>query len=284
MGNRVMGLSLLAGVVMLAPAFGADDKSTGSKNDKNAHVDASTLPSGSYTGKMLTVPDDDGKFTAAVDFTHTSPKDPKHPEAYAQAMQAVEREQEKVAKLEADLANAKNAKEQARRAAQVEKATADLQRLTQKAAADIKTVTEQKTVDFQLNRDVKVRVMTLPSVFDGDGKIKTYTDDEKTALKGTDKQLPGYEAKLTNVKVGDAVRLVLVRATQTKTTDTISTNAAKTSDSKSTESGSGSSDTARDKTSDKGKSGADKKSFVTEIVILNDDKSDKDKSSPSKKP
>jgi hypothetical protein len=283
MGNRVMGLSLLAGVVMLAPAFGADDKSTGSKNDKNAHVDASTLAGGSYTGKMLTAPDDDGKFTATVDFTHTSPKDPKHPEAYAQAMQAVEREQEKVAKLEADLANAKNAKEQTRRAAQVEKATADLQRLMQKAAADIKTVTEQKTVDFQINREVKVRVMTLPPVFDGDGKIKPYTDDEKTALKGTDKQLPGYEAKLTDVKVGDVVRLVLVR-TQTKTTDTTTTSTATTSDSKSTESSSGSSDTAKDKTPDKSKSGADKKSFVTEIVILNDDKSDKDKNSPSKKP
>ncbi len=278
MGNRVLRLSLLAGVVMLAPAIAADDKSTASKNDKNVHIDASTLPGGAYTGKMVTVPGQDGKFTATVDFTHTAPKDPKRPEAYTQAMQAVEREQEKLAKLEADLANAKNAKEQARRATQVEKAQGDLQRLMQKAAADIKTVTEQKTVDFQMNPDVKVRVMTLPPVFDGDGNIKPYADEEKTALKGTDKHLPGYQAKLTDVKVGDAVRLVLVRTPLTKTADS-GTNSVKTADSKSADS---SSDAAKDKTSDKSKSNADTQSFVTEIVILNDDKSDKN--SPSKKP
>jgi hypothetical protein len=196
-------------------------------------------------------------------------------------MQAVEREQEKLAKLEADLANAKSAKEQARRAAQVEKASADLQRLMQKAAADIKTVTEQKTVDFQINRDVKVRVMTLPAVYDGDGNIKPYTDDEKAALKGTDKQLPGYQSKLSDVKVGDTVRIVLVRTPQTKTVDASGTNSVKTTDSKSADS---SSDAAKDKTSDKTKSNADSPSFVTEIVILNDDKSNKDKNSPSKKP
>ena len=56
--------------------------------------------------------------------------------------------------------------------------------------------TEHKTVDFQLSRDAKVRVMALPVRFDDEGKIKAYTEEEKKCFRATIPKLPGYEAIL----------------------------------------------------------------------------------------
>jgi hypothetical protein len=221
---------------------------------------------------MLNVPDQDGFFSAQVDVTHYEPRDPKHPEAYTKAMQAVVHDEERVAVLEHEYAAAKKPQEQARKLKQLETAEAQLKRQMEKAANDIKAVTEHKTVDFQLSRDATVRVMALPTRFDDEGKIKVYTDDEKKALIGDNPKLPGYEAKLSDVKVNDVVRIRLWRPLKDKTTDPTSESEKDSKDAK---------DKAKETTP------APKKSQVTEIVILNDDKADKDKDkskdSPGKK-
>jgi hypothetical protein len=266
MGNRFLGSTLLVAFVLLAPALAADDKKPAGKDDKTKPLDADTLPIGAYTGKMLDVVDQDGNFTAQVDITHYEPKDPKHPDAYAKAMQLVTREQERIARLEHDVATAKKPQEQANKLKQLENAMGLLEKHMEKAAQDIKTVTEHKTVDFQIARDAKLRIMVLPARFDDEGKIKTYTDEEKKALKGDNPSLPGYEAKLSDLKANDVVRIRLWRPLKEKSTDSASDS---DKDSKATTPG-------------------QKKSVVTEIVILSDDKSDmekdKGKNSPSKKP
>jgi hypothetical protein len=269
MGKRFL---VLFAVLLLVPALAADDKKPATKDDKAKHVDSDTLPNAAYTGKMLAVPDQDGFFSALVDVTHFEPKDPKHPETYTKAMQAVVHDQERLALLEHQYAAAKKPQEQVRKLKQLENAQVQLERQMEKAANDIKMVTEHKTVDFQLSRDVKVRVMALPVRFDDEGKIKAYTEDEKKALKGDNPMLPGYEAKLSDVKVNDVVRVRLWRPLKDKTTDPASDSDKDSKDAK-----------------DKGKetTPAAKKSQVTEIVILNDDKADKDKEkskdSPGKK-
>jgi hypothetical protein len=267
MGKLHLGSGLLLGLLLLSPGLAADEKKPAAKDDKTKHVDSDTLPNGSYTGKMLDMVDQDGNFTAQVDITHYEPKDPKHPEAHAKAMQAVTRDQERVAQLEHEYATAKKPQEQAKKLKQLENAQTQLERQIEKAAQDIKKVIEQKTVDFQLSRDVKVRVMALPPRFDDDGKIKPYTDEEKKALKGENANLPGYEAKLSDLNAKDVVRIRLWHPMKEKAADTTS-------------------DAEKDKPKDA--TPGQKKSQVTEIVILNDDKADKDKDkgkdSPGKKP
>jgi predicted outer membrane protein len=262
MGSHVLRTGLLVGLALLVPFAAADDKKPAGKDDKTKPVSADTLSNGAYTGKILQLPDDDGKFTAQVDITHYEPKDPKHADAYAKAMQQVIREQERVAQLEHEYATAKKPQEQARKFKQLENAQAELDRRMEKAAQDIKVVTEHKTVDFQLSRDAKVRIMVLPTRFDDDGKIKAYTDEEKKALKGDNPSLAGYEAKLGDLKANDAVRIRLWRPIKEKSTDTPS-----------------------DSEKDGKATNATSKAVVTEIAILNDDKTDKDKAkdSPSKK-
>ncbi len=264
MAMRILGLLLVG--VLLTPAFAADDKKPTGKDDKAKHIDSDTLPSASYTGKLLDVPDKGGTFAAQVDFSHYAPRDPKKPNLGVQDMERLTREQTKVADLQTEVANAKTAKEQQHKTKELEKAMAELQKLTDKVNQDYKLVTEHKNVDFLLSRDATVRVMLLPPRFDDDGKVKPYSDDEKKDLRGKDSQLPGYEAKLSDLKIGDQVRIRLWRKPETKPAD----NAAPT---KSTSEDSGS-----DKTP------AEKKSQVTLIVILNDNLADKDKDTTKDKP
>jgi hypothetical protein len=263
MRSRVLCASLLLALGILAPFATADDKKSPGTDDKTKHVDADTLPNGSYTGKLLQVPDDNGKFSAQVEVTRYEPKDPKHPEAYAKAMERVTHDQEHIAKLELELAKAKKPQDQANKLKQIETAQGQLERHMEQAAQDVKVVKEHKTVDFQLSRDAKVRIMTLPARFDDEGKIKPYTEEERKALKGDNPKLPGYEAKLTDLKANDPVRLRFWHPVKDKTTDS-----------------------ATDSDKDSKTTSATQKGVVTEIVILNDDKSDKDKAkdSPSKKP
>ncbi len=262
MGTRNLGFGLLLAGLLWTPAFAADDKKTGGKDDTTKHVDADTIPVGAYTGKLQDVPGKDGTFTVQIDASHLEPKSANYAGKTNQEMQNVARDQAHVAQLEAELARAKTAKESQRISRDIDKALAQLQKqlaLAQKTAQDLKVVTVQKTVDFQSADELKVRIMTLPVVYDDEGKIKAYTDEEKKTLKGKDTQLPGYEAKRADLKTGDVIRLTLGRKAPPK----------KTEGDKDT------SDTAKD-------TGA-KKTQVTIVVILNEDKADKDKDSTPKK-
>jgi len=257
MSHRFVGLALLLGLVLVLPAF-ADDSSTKkpAKDDKTKHIDSDVLTPGAYTGKLLSVPDNNAGVSVQIDAMHVEPKSKKG----GQAATAIAKEEAKVAQLEAELASPKSAKDYASKTKQLESALSQLQRAMAKAAADTKTVTEQKTVDFQLASDVKVRRINLPPRFDDQGVVKPYTDEEKKALQGSDTKLPGYEAKLSDLQVGDLLRITMGRKPTPKTTDS-----------------------AQESDANKDKTPVEKKTEVTIVVILNDNDANKDKDQPKDK-
>jgi hypothetical protein len=259
MVTRCLGFTLLLAFGLVAPALVADDKKPAGKDDKTKHVDADTLPPGPYTGTLVDVPDKSTNFTVRLDLSHLEPKNANG----NQASQTAAREQARIAQLEAELARAKNPQEAQRKAQQIEAALGQLQQQMQKMTQDAKVVNDRKIVDCQAADDLKVRVMVLPARFDDEGNIKPYTDDEKKALKGKDTTLAGYEANLSDLKSGDLVRIRLVRKTPPKKDG----DKDKPADNK-----------------DQDKDLGEKKSQVTVIVIMNDEKSEKDKNPPTKKP
>src|SRR6516164_7652528 len=56
-----------------------------------------------------------------------------------------------------------------------------------------------------------MRPLNLPKVFDDDGKVKKYTDAELKEKKGKKANLPGYEAKVEDLRVGQTVKVKLIR-------------------------------------------------------------------------
>ncbi len=64
--------------------------------------------------------------------------------------------------------------------------------------------------------------MALPNAFDDKGQLRKYTTEELKALKGKNTKLPGYEAKLEDLKAGMLVKLVHApnkSATSSRTAD-----------------------------------------------------------------
>src|SRR5205085_1910911 len=78
-----------------------------------------------------------------------------------------------------------------------------------KASGAVKVVKEHKDVDFRAADGVKVRTQNPPPRLDDKGNPKPYTKDELAALKGKDKDLPGYEAASDALKTGEQVKVTL---------------------------------------------------------------------------
>jgi hypothetical protein len=77
------------------------------------------------------------------------------------------------------------------------------------ANSPFKIVTDKKTVEFHVGDEVMVRMLNLPLEYDDKGKPKKYTMEEVKKLKGPNASLPGYEAKLEDLKTGEPVLVVL---------------------------------------------------------------------------
>ena len=239
MQSRSLGTALLCGCLLAFPALAAD------KPDASKDADGGKMTPGDYTGKLTTAPGSDGTFTVNVESDHFKP-DPKE-------AQQVARDEQKLAQLQTDLANARNAKEYNQRLQRLNDELARLQALALKPGG--KVVKEYKEVDFTAGADVKVRALNLPTKFDDKGNPVEYTKKELKELKGKDTDLPGYESTLDALKVGDTVRVTLVHPKPAKK----DADADKTKDA--------------DKTDDKDAEAA-KPNVVTVIVILAEDDGD----------
>jgi hypothetical protein len=77
-----------------------------------------------------------------------------------------------------------------------------------------------KEYDLETKEKVVVRKMFLPFEYDDEGKVKTYTEKEKTALRGDDKSKPGYESKLEEIAKGMQAKLSLTPPPKKKKDDT----------------------------------------------------------------
>lgn len=71
------------------------------------------------------------------------------------------------------------------------------------------TITNTKDFDLEIQENCVFRRLELPFEYDDTGNVKTYTKEEKEALKGDDKKKPGYTAKFDDLTVGQQVKLYL---------------------------------------------------------------------------
>ncbi len=84
---------------------------------------------------------------------------------------------------------------------------------------NFKIVTERKDFELPLAEKVIYRKLVLPVQFDETGNLKAFTKEEKEALRGTDKSLPGYKASPEEFTSGAIVTLKLVPPSKTKNAD-----------------------------------------------------------------
>jgi len=221
-----MAAFLLAALAVLpaAPAFGQKkDKA----NDTNVpSVDADTLTPGDYTGKLQGLPDTDGNFVVRIDFQRLQ-LDQKALDKALKAggkenkqLNKLAAENQHIAQLQLEVLNARTAKDLAHKQQQLNQAVMKFeQTLVQLQNTALspqnnpnlyKTVTDTKDVTFHSTPDLKVRTANLPEVFDEKGNVKKYTKEELDALKGKDKNLPGYESSADKLQVGQTARATLI--------------------------------------------------------------------------
>jgi hypothetical protein len=214
-----MAAICVVGALVSSPASAADKKPA---DDPKKDVDADKLAPGEFTGKLIAAPGSDGSFTLEVHYDHVELKDPNAlARVENQQMQQAAKQQQELAKLQSQLATARNPGEYLRRMQQM---TNEINKLQAQAIQQgfkaqnnpFKNVTEKKDVDFHTADGVKVRALTLPVRFDDKGEIKKYTDDEKKQMKGKDASLPGYEAKLEDLKAGQVIKVTLARHKEEK--------------------------------------------------------------------
>jgi hypothetical protein len=221
MRRRFVGAAL---VLALALPAAADDK----KPDASKDVNADALTPGEITGKLVSVPGSDGAFTLEVQYQRLELKDPnalgRAENSENREVQQLVRVQRDIERIQADLARSRNPRDYAHHLRDLENAMARFQ--TQAAQQGLrpqdnpyKAVADKKDVDFHTADNVKVRTADLPVKFDDKGDIKKYTVAELTELKGKDKDLPGYEAKVDDLKVGQTVKVTLARRKPEKKDD-----------------------------------------------------------------
>jgi hypothetical protein len=211
MRRRFVGAALASALALALPAAAADDKKADPKKD----VSADQLAPGEFTGKLTSVPGADGAFTVEVQYEHIELKDPnKVVRTENKEVQQALREQQDIAKLQSELANSRNPREYAHRLQNLQNAVnrfqaQAIQQGLKPQDNPFKTVADKKDIDFHAADGVKVRTENLPTKFDEKGDPKKYTSDELKELKGKDKDLPGYQAALTDLKAGQVVTVTL---------------------------------------------------------------------------
>jgi hypothetical protein len=175
-------------------------------------VDGDKLPAGQFTGKLVSTPGTDGSFTVNVETDRVELKQGAA-RTENRDVQQLMRDQQRVEQTQSEIARARNPSEYRRLMNQL---VGEMQRLQVQAArlqrqegGDYTVKKDHKNIDFHTADDVKVRIMSPPVQFDDKGNPKQYTKEELDALKGKDKDLPGYESTIDSLKVGDTVQVTL---------------------------------------------------------------------------
>lgn len=195
---RIMVLGLLAGVLALGDAFA--QKPNPGKGP--VAVDASkALPSGTFVGKLVSLPDSDRMFeiSATVPQIVPNPNARPNPNIVRQ-----------IAAIQRDQVNVVRSRNKVQALMQLQRAILQLEVMVAQAEANAYRVIQIPVkVDFQASEDLQVRVLQPPAAFDDKGNIKKYTAAELKELKGKNPNLPGYEASNDALKVGQMVRVTL---------------------------------------------------------------------------
>jgi hypothetical protein len=252
MRRSFWGIGLLLGLFGMAAVEAAPAPKTQTGQNQPS-VDGDKLPPGDFVGTLVSVPDDDRMFTLKVTYPEVRLKPGAKPPNFSsleartmnQVLQDLNRAQQAprggggynrrnaasvMMHQQQQYMQSQQRMSQAMARAQ-QKELQLLQRELQAIQNLYQVVQTTREVDLQADVVVKVRIKDLPEEFDEKGNVKKYTVQEKAALKGKDKNLPGYESSPDALKVGQTVQVTLrtyKKPTPKKTT--ISTSKTKDAD------------------------------------------------------
>jgi hypothetical protein len=196
MPERFFGPATLLTMLLLLPAAeGQDSKSKSS--DQSTSIDASTLKAGEYIGRLLAAPGSDRQFTLRID--HYEAKDS------AAAEKATNQ-------LNAKVQRARQLEQQVAANPTLQQVNALKQlyneiRKEQNQLLDLYNVT--KDIEFHAADDILVRFLKPPVVYDDKGERKTFNSAQLTAMRGFDLNVPGFEAKLSDLQANQIVQVSL---------------------------------------------------------------------------
>lgn len=207
-GSRwtLLGLPLL----FLLPALAADKKDEkpvpASQQDYNQ-----LIQQGHIAGKLVKVDPKRKTLTVEVEYEHLQANNNKGGNN-AQLQQQVQQQQQ-ILREQAQIMQVRDPVQRMRRLQQL---VARIQRQQIQAANNqnnqqnaFKVVTSKKDFELEANEDVKVRILTLPEVFDDKGNVKKYKPEELKELKGPNASLPGYISDFDKLEVGQIVKVHL---------------------------------------------------------------------------
>jgi hypothetical protein len=203
MGKRCLDIALCLLAFGLAATAEADSQTP----QTPPILDSDKLAPGVFTGTVVSTPNADRMFTVEVAYQKIQLKTGQN---LGQANANLQREYNRILQLQNQLMQPGRRNNPAGTMQQLQQAILQFQVQLARAEANLFQVTPAKQkVDFQAEENVKVRLKKLPEDFDDKGNIKRYTAAELVKLKGKDKDLPGYESSVENLKVGQVVQITL---------------------------------------------------------------------------
>jgi hypothetical protein len=203
--------SLLAMLLVLPAAYAQDSKSKPADKSDSV-IDSDTLKTGEYVGKLLAPPGSDGQFSLRIEQYEA-----KDPAAAQRAADQLNAEVQKARGLEQQVAvnptpHNVSALQQ----------TYNHIRKEQAKQRDLYNVT-YKDIEFHATDDLIVRFLLPPVVYDDKGERKKFSLLDLREMRGNDPNLPGFDAKVSDLQSNQVVRVTL-RPAKTKTTSASSTD------------------------------------------------------------
>ena len=222
--SRVVGFG---GLVAALAILGSTDALAQKKKNKDNTTDYPAATDADYksiqkqkelSGKVVAV--NTGTLTIRVDYPHYEPnpkyKPPKNANNAATQMNKINQTYVDLQNQYNKAASSNNPKQVAQAQQRIASDMAKLQQQynqlsMQLAKAGANTdpnnqpfivVTNTKDFDLEIQDNVVYRRQNLPFEYDDTGSVKTYTKEEKDALRGDDKSKPGYSAKAEDLVPG----------------------------------------------------------------------------------
>jgi hypothetical protein len=260
-----------------------------------ASLDADKLAPGAFAGTVVSIPNSERVITVEVVYQKIQLKPGQN---LGRANQNLQREYNHIMQLQAQMMRPPSRGSRGhpghnpmQTMQQLQNAMVQFQNNVARTQANMfQVINAKQKVDFQMEENVKVRMLQLPEQFDDKGNIKQYTREEKDELKGKDKKLPGYESSIDSLKPGQIVQVVLAVHKKPRPTPPSSSTADKTKDSEKDKVKEIATDKPKDNVKDTPKEVEKDKDMTVQhrlqvrtIVIVKDSDSSASPSNPSKK-
>jgi hypothetical protein len=201
---RFLGLRALLIVLLLVPMSRAQDSKSRPPDKSDSTIDADTLKTGDYIGKLVAPPASDGLFTLRIDFY-----EPKDPATAARAASQLNVEVQKARALEQQVA----ANPTPQRVSALQQAYNQV-RKEQAKQRDLYNISF-KDYEFHAASDMMVRYLLPPVVYDDKGERKKFSLLDLREMRGSDPNVPGFEAKVTDLQANQILRVSLYPARTT---------------------------------------------------------------------